>query len=161
MLTVMHNGFEHTSNDGAKGLIKMGIPTSLVVGALRLKLEKDIDSAAGHARAAFVSPGSYIDHEYLLAKQEAQAWLDNGKDESAVPSSVEDHMAMFDVGPEAAARAIIETAAQWEQALTLIRRVRLGGKSDVRNAETVEAAEAAAQDAIAALSDIRPPEGAL
>lgn len=137
------------------------LPLSSVISAAKIQLGNDIDTAAGTARASFVSPGSYIDQEYLLAKQEAQAWLDGGKDQSAIPSSVEDHIAMFDVGAEAAAQEIVATAAQWEQALGMIRRVRLGGKSDVRAAETIEAAEAAAQDAIAALNDIRPPEGAL
>ena len=70
-------------------------------------------------------------------------------------------MAMFDVGAEQAAQEIVETAAQWEQALTLIRRARLGGKAVVRAAETIEAKEQAAQDAIAALNAIRPQEGAL
>lgn len=138
-----------------------GLPANTILKAARKKLEADIDTAAGSARSRFVSPGSYIDQEYLLAKQEAQAWLDGGKDESAIPSSVEDHIAMFDVSAEVAAQEIVATAAQWEEALTLIRRVRLGGKGDVRNAETIEAVEAAAQDAIAALSEIRPPEGSL
>lgn len=137
------------------------LPLAVLLPAVSQQLSDAIDTAAGDARAAFVSPGSYIDQEYLLAKQEAQAWIDGGKDESAIPSSIEDHIAMFDVGPEAAAQAIVDTAAQWEEALTLIRRVRLGGKGDVRDAKTIEAAEAAAQDAIAALSEIRPPEGTL
>lgn len=137
------------------------IPLSVLLSVAQIQLGSIIDKAAGTARASFVSPGSYIDQEYLLAKTEAQAWLDGGKDQSAIPSSVEDHMAMFDVDPETAAQEIVATAAQWEQALTAIRRVRLGGKSDVRAAETIEAAEQAAKEAIATLNDIRPQEGAL
>ncbi|ABY90386.1 putative tail fiber assembly protein [Halomonas phage phiHAP-1] len=137
------------------------IPYKELLYSASKQLSKGIDTAAGTARASFVSPGSYIDQEYLLAKQEAQAWLDGGKDQSAIPSSVEDHIAMFDVDAETAAQEIVATAAQWEQALTAIRRVRLGGKSDVRAAETIEAAEQAAQEAIAALNAIRPQEGAL
>lgn len=154
---VIYNGQIHIGVSTAD----TSLPLSALLPAAQKQLGDDIDTAAGEARAAFVSPGSYIDQEYLLAKQEAQAWLDGGKDESAIPSSVEDHIAMFNVSAEMAAQEIVATAAQWEEALTLIRRVRLGGKGDVRGAEAIEAAEAAAQDAIAALSEIRPPEGAL
>lgn len=119
-------------------------------------LSKTIDIAAGNARSAFVSPGSYIDQEYLLAKQEAAAWLESGKDANAIPSSVSDHMAMFEVDAEAAATEIVATAEQWEQALGAIRSARLGGKAAVQRAETIEAAEAAAQQAIEQLNRFRP-----
>lgn len=137
------------------------LPLTVVLTAAQKQLGQGVDKAAGSARASFVSPGSYIDQEYLLAKQEAQAWLDGGKDQNAIPSSVQDHIDMFDVGAEAAAQEIVATAEQWEQALGLIRRARLGGKTAVRSAETIEAAEQAAQTAIAELNAIRPPEGAL
>ncbi len=136
------------------------IPMSRLISAAQLQLYNLIDTAAGNARAAFVSPGSYIDQEYLLAKQEAQAWLDNGKDSNAIPSSVSDHMAMFEVGAEAAATEIVATAEAWETALREIRQLRLGGKAAVRQAETVEAAEAAAKEAIERLNRYRPQEGA-
>jgi len=136
------------------------IPMSRLISAAQLQLYNLIDTAAGNARAAFASPGSYIDQEYLLAKQEAQAWLDNGKDSNAIPSSVSDHMAMFEVGAEAAATEIVATAEAWETALREIRQLRLGGKAAVRQAETVEAAEAAAKEAIERLNRYRPQEGA-
>ncbi|WP_159176388.1 MULTISPECIES: hypothetical protein [Halomonadaceae] len=117
-----------------------------------------IDTAAGNARAAFVSPGSYIDQEYLLAKQEAGEWLANGKDETAIPSSVSDHMAMFGVSAEAAAQEIVATAEAWETALRDIRNLRLGGKAAVQRADTIEAAEEAAQQTIEQLNRYRPPE---
>lgn len=135
------------------------LPLSAILPAAMAQLSDDIDTAAGNARAAFVSPGSYIDQEYLLAKQEAQAWLDNGKDANAIPSSVSDHMAMFEVGAEAAATEIVATAEAWETALREIRQLRLGGKAAVRQAETIEAAEAAAKEAIEQLKRYRPPEG--
>lgn len=159
-VTLTHNGVRYADWD-IGSLVAHGVPSLKVLDAVRIELNRNIDAIAGTARAAFVSPGSYIDQEYLLAKQEAKAWLDGGKDESAIPSSVEDHIVMFDVSAEVAAKEIVATAAQWEEALTLIRRARLGGKGDVRNAETIEAAEAAAKDAIAALNAIRPPEDAL
>ena len=136
------------------------IPMNRLISAAQLQLYNLIDTAAGNARAAFASPGSYIDQEYLLAKQEAQAWLDNGKDSNAIPSSVSDHMAMFEVGAEAAATEIVATAEAWETALREIRQLRLGGKAAVRQAETVEAAEAAAKEAIERLNRYRPQEGA-
>lgn len=160
MLSIKHNGKSYVAFT-AVSAIKMGIPGDIVVKALHKDLHDDIDTAAGNARASFVSPGSYIDQEYLLAKQEAQAWLDNGKDANAVPSSVEDHMAIFEVGAEAAATEIVATAEAWETALREIRQLRLGGKAAVRQAETIEAAEAAAQHAIEQLNQYRPPEGAL
>lgn len=135
------------------------LPLSAVLPAAMAQLSDDIDTAAGNARAAFVSPGSYIDQEYLLAKQEAQAWLDNGKDANAIPSSVSDHMAMFEVEAEAAANEIVATAEAWETALREIRQLRLGGKAAVRQAETIEAAEVAAEGAIDQLNRYRPPEG--
>jgi|TARA_A100001518_G_scaffold3822_1_gene4386 hypothetical protein len=140
-------------------LVSAGVAADAIVLALQSQLSNDIDTAAGTARASFVSPGSYIDQEYLLAKQEAQAWLDNGKDANAIPSSVEDHMAMFEVGAEAAATEIVATAKAWENALREIRQLRLGGKASVRQAETIEAAEAAAKGAIEQLNRYRPPEG--
>ncbi|MGO2147510.1 hypothetical protein [Halomonas sp.] len=133
------------------------LPAEVIQKALIVQLNRDIDTAAGDARAAFVSPGSYIDQEYLLAKHEAQAWLEGGKDETAIPSSVSDHMAMFEVGAEASAQEIVATAEAWETALREIRQLRLGGKAAVRQAETIEAAEAAAKKAIEQLNRYRPP----
>ncbi len=137
------------------------LPFETLLSGASIQLGRDIDTAAGKAREAFVSPGDLVEQEYHLAKQEAQAWLDGGKDETAIPSSVSDHMAMFGVGAEAAATEIVATAEQWEQALATIRSARLGGKAAVRRAETVEAAEQAAKAAIAELNAIRPPEGSL
>ncbi|MEL7611328.1 hypothetical protein AAGW18_02390 [Vreelandella titanicae] len=139
-------------------LLEKGVPLEVVMNAAHGQLGIDIDNAAGRARAAFVSPGSYIDQEYLLAKQEASEWLAGGKDETAIPSSVSDHMAMFEVSAEAAAQEIVATAEQWETALRDIRNLRLGGKAAVQRADTIEAAEEAAQQAIEQLNRYRPPE---
>lgn len=134
------------------------IPLDSLLTAARWQLDSDIDKAAGLARSAFVSPGAYIDQEYLLAKQEASEWLAGGKDEAAIPSSVQDHIDMFGVSAEAAAQEIVATAEAWETALRDIRNLRLGGKAAVSRAETIEAAEAAAQQAIEQLNRYRPPE---
>ncbi|WP_447894241.1 hypothetical protein [Vreelandella sp. GE22] len=134
------------------------IPKQVLMKAYADQLCNEIDTAAGSARAAFVSPGSYIDQEYLLAKQEATDWLANGKDAKAIPSSVQDHITMFEVKAEAAAKAIIATAEQWETALRGIRKLRLGGKAAVQRAETIEAAEEAAHQAIEQLKQYRPQE---
>lgn len=134
------------------------IPLEALLPAAQKQLGENIDTAAGEARAAFVSPGSYIDQEYLLAKQEAADWLANGKDVKAIPSSVQDHISMFDVNAETAAAEIVATAEQWEQALGTIRSARLGGKAAVSRAETIEDAEIAAQQAIEQLHQYRPPK---
>lgn len=136
--------------------ISAGVPKGVVLKALSGVLDQGIDTAAGKARAAFVSPGSYIDQEYLLAKQEASEWLTNGKDVNAIPSSVQDHITMFDVDAETAAKEIVATAEQWEQALGAIRSARLGGKAAVSRATTIEEAEAEAQQAIEQLNQYRP-----
>ncbi|MDQ7735518.1 hypothetical protein QT231_22695 [Halomonas sp. SpR1] len=157
---ISYAGNEHYGLSFEQAAAK-GIPNEVIISALNNELGRDIDTVAGNARAAFVSPGSYIDQEYLLAKQEASEWLAGGKDETAIPSSVQDHIDMFGVSAEAAAQEIVATAEQWEQALGAIRSVRLGGKAAVSRAETIEAAEQAAKEAVAALNAIRPPESSL
>ena len=152
--SVTHEGHTHYNVD----VFDTQLPANVLISAAHSQLGRDIDTAAGNARAAFVSPGSYIDQEYLLAKQEAAAWLEGGKDENAIPSSVQDHIDMFGVSAEAAATEIVTTAEQWEQALGAIRSARLSGKAAVQRAETIEAAEAAAQQAIEQLNRFRPPE---
>lgn len=159
-ISMKYNGTQYTCFSLA-ALISAGVPEAAILSAYGEALSAGIDTAAGKARAAFVSPGSLVEQEYQLAKQEASEWLANGKDETAIPSSVSDHMAMFGVGAEVAATEIVATAEQWEQALATIRSARLGGKSAVRNAETIEAKEQAAKAAIAQLDAIRPPEGSL
>lgn len=159
-LSLTHNGISYVVTSSEE-LIQKGVPASVVISAVHADLGNGIDTAAGTARAAFVSPGTLVEQEYHLAKSEAQAWLENGKDESAIPASVADHIAMTGQSAEAAAQEIVDTALAWEQALATIRSARLIGKTAVRNAETIEAAEQAAQEAIASLNAIRPPEGAL
>lgn len=149
---LVHEGSAHYNVD----TLGTQLPANVLISAAHSQLGRDIDTAAGNARAAFVSPGSYIDQEYLLAKQEAADWLANGKDENAIPSSVQDHIGMFGVSAEAAATEIVATAEQWEQALGAIRSARLSGKASVQRAETIEAAEAAAQQAIEQLNRFRP-----
>lgn len=152
-----HNGVTY-SDFLSDDLLEKGVPLEVVMNAAHGQLGIDIDNAAGNARAAFVSPGSYIDQEYLLAKQEASEWLAGGKDETAIPSSVQDHIDMFGVSAEAAAQEIVATAEQWETALRDIRNLRLSGKAAVQRADTIEAAEESAQQAIEQLNRYRPPE---
>ncbi|MCE7516643.1 hypothetical protein LZG37_00730 [Halomonas titanicae] len=152
--SVKHEGKTYIGVDTGE----TSLPLSALLPTAVKALSETIDIAAGRARAAFVSPGSYIDQEYLLAKQEAGEWLANGKDETAIPSSVSDHMAMFEVSAEAAAQEIVATAEAWETALRDIRNLRLGGKAAVQRADTIEAKEEAAQQAIEQLNRYRPPE---
>ncbi|MGE6776328.1 hypothetical protein ACQKFL_01630 [Vreelandella titanicae] len=152
--SVKHEGKTYIGVDTGE----TSLPLSALLPTAVKALSETIDIAAGRARAAFVSPGSYIDQEYLLAKQEASEWLAGGKDETAIPSSVQDHIDMFGVSAEAAAAEIVATAEQWETALRDIRNLRLGGKAAVQRADTIEAAEEAAQQAIEQLNRYRPPE---
>lgn len=145
------------SNHTPLQLLEKGVPGEDVVSAVHEHFAALIDKEAGLARAAFVSPGSLIEHEYQLAKAEATAWLEAGKPEGEVPTCVQDHVEMYEVSAEEAAQAIVDTAAAWEQAMREIRTLRLAGKTAVRKAETIEAAEQAAEDAIAQLKQYRPP----
>ncbi|WP_447529817.1 hypothetical protein [Vreelandella sp. TE19] len=155
-MKISHNGTVYYK-DSFEGFIEIGIPVEKVTSFAKVYFEQEIDAAAGTARAAFVSPGSYIEQEYLLAKQEAADWLANGKDEEKIPSSVQDHITMFEVDAETAAKEIVATAHQWEQALSAIRSARLGGKAAVSRASTIEEAEVTAQQAIEKLDKYRPP----
>ena len=129
--------------------------SDLLAGALP-QLENTIDAAAGAARAAFVSNGELVEQEYQLAKREAQEWLDAGADTTSVPTCVQDHVDAFGVTATEAANEIVTTGEQWEQAMRDIRTLRLAGKAAVRNADTIEGAEQAANDAIAQLKAYRP-----
>lgn len=152
--SVKHEGKTYIGVDTGE----TSLPLSALLPAAVKALSETIDIAAGNARAAFVSPGSYIDQEYLLAKQEASEWLAGGKEETAIPSSVQDHIEMFGVSAQAAAQEIVATAEAWETALRDIRNLRLGGKAAVQRADTIEAAEEAAQQAIDQLNLYRPTE---
>ncbi|MGM0985420.1 MAG: hypothetical protein ACQEXI_00320 [Pseudomonadota bacterium] len=162
MISVKYNGREYTdAENGAPGLVSSGVPAEVVLEALHAQLSRSIDTAAGKARNAFVSPGELIEQEYQLAKREAKEWLDAGADESDVPTCVKDHADSFDVSVSEAANEIVTTGEAWEQAMRDIRTLRLKGKAAVRAADTIEGAEQAAQAAIAELNAIRPPEGTL
>ncbi|MGM0535540.1 MAG: hypothetical protein ACQER5_05635 [Pseudomonadota bacterium] len=154
---IEHEGAVHFNVDP----LNTSIPASALVLALHAQLGGDIDTAAGKARNAFVSPGELIEQEYQLAKREAQEWLDAGADESDVPTCVQDHADTFAVTVTEAANEIVTTGEAWEQAMRDIRTLRLKGKAAVRAADTIEGAEQAAKDAIAELNAIRPPEGTL
>lgn len=149
---VEHNGKVHIG----VSTIDTSLPVDALLPAAQAQLGRAIDAAAGKARQAFVSNGELVAQEYQLAKQEAADWLANGKDETAIPSSVADHVAMTGQSTEEAAQEIVATAELWEQALSGIRSLRLGGKTAVRNADTIKGAEQAANEAIAQLKAYRP-----
>ncbi|MGP9633803.1 hypothetical protein ACT3R7_12120 [Halomonas sp. AOP43-A1-21] len=150
---ISHENAQHFGLSFDQALAK-GIPEEVIYTALHAELGRDIDTAAGNARAMFVSPGSYIDQEYLLVKHEATAWLDSGSDESSIPASVRDHMNMTELDAKTSAQIIVATAEDWEQALRQIRTLRLNGKSAVIKAETFEGKNQAAYAAIAQLEEL-------
>ena len=134
----------------------LGFVVSDLVDSATAQLGRDIDTAAGNARAAFVSPGALIEQEYLVAQRAAETWLNDGADANAVPPSVQDHADVYNVTPQEAAIEIVATAAQWEQVMQQVRHLRMQGKAAVRAADTIDAAEQAAQQTIEQLNRFRP-----
>lgn len=148
---ITHDGLTHYNvNTDTSAL-----PATLLLGPAQKKLVSQVDTAAGNARQAFVSAGYLIEEEYRLAKTEAVAWREAGEP-AEVPVSVQDAADAMGITPSQAAQEIVDTATAWESALADIRRQRLAGKAAVRAAETVDAAEQAAHDAIVALNGYRP-----
>ncbi|WP_303905609.1 hypothetical protein [Thiohalomonas denitrificans] len=115
-----------------------------------------IDSAAGAARAAYPSPGSYIDIEYQHAERQAEEFKAAGYPADAVPACVQDWSDASGMTPTAAADDIMATAVEWYAAIESIRRERLMGKAAVNAALDHVGVDAARADATAALDAIRP-----
>lgn len=133
-----------------------GIAETALITAAHSQLNRTIDTAAGNARAAFVSPGALVEQEYKLIQQEADAWLEAGADETKVPGYLQAHLDAYGGTAQQAVDAILGKAAQLNEALMHIRSLRMQGKAAVRAAETIDAAEQAAQQAIAQLNRFRP-----
>lgn len=94
-----------------------------------------IDFAAGKARLRFVSSGELVEQEYRLALHKSVEWIASGM--SGTPhESISDWAVVAGLTNEEAAQSIIDTSEQYEQLLTLIRRIRLEGKAAVDNAIT-------------------------
>lgn len=159
ILSIKKNDYLYTSNEGVRGLVNLGVPEEDAFSAFLVYLERAIDTAAGNARAAFVSPGALVEQEYKLIQQEAESWLEAGADETKVPGYLQAHLDAYGGTARQAVDAILGKAAQLNEALMHIRTLRMQGKAAVRTAETIDAAEQAAQQAIEQLNRF-PPDAA-
>jgi hypothetical protein len=110
---------------------------------------KQIDEAADAARVAVIG-GSLRALEYERAAAEARAFAaaDYVGD---MPPSVQAWADAAELAPQAAADSIIAEADAWQTALYAIRAARLMGKQRVLKAVSHDAAEALADEAMAAI----------
>ena len=122
----------------------------LPLAAALLIAAEQIDDAADNARVAVVGNSLRV-VEYQLAEQEAQAFKAVGF-EGPVPGTVQAWVDAADLSPQAAAESILTEAAAWKGALYAIRAARLKGKIQALKAASHDAAEAIADEAIAAIN---------
>ncbi|MEC9040068.1 hypothetical protein [Marinobacter sp. bablab_jr008] len=101
---------------------------------LRNRAIVSIDTAAGNARSRYVSAGQLVEQEYRLALQQVEMWRQEGSPSENVPPAVKDWAEAEGISFEIAAASIEQTAADWEQVLITIRRIRLAGKASVKSA---------------------------
>ncbi len=114
-----------------------------------------IDMAAGNARARFISPGIAVDAEYRLSLDQAKEFRARSY-ATPIPASVRAHAEAFECDAQAAADAIVATAAMWFAAIEQIRAQRLVGKARVDQAPDAADFAAIAQPYINALDAIQP-----
>ncbi|GAB7529391.1 hypothetical protein PS3A_18000 [Pseudomonas sp. 3A(2025)] len=122
----------------------------LPLGAAILCAALQIEEAADNARVAVVGNAVRV-VEYQLAEQEAKAFQAAGF-EGPVPETVQAWVDAAGLTPQAAAESILTEATAWKGALYAIRAARLKGKVRVLEAASHDAAEAIADEAIAAIN---------
>lgn len=122
----------------------------------RAVAKAQIDTAAGSARARYVSAGQLIEEEYRLALQQAQQWRLAGNPADDVPQAVQDWADAADMTVEEAAMHIEQTDAAWQQILLSIRQVRLTGKAAINAAQDDADFKAVARPYIDQLNAMQP-----
>ncbi len=123
--------------------------SNLPLGAALQVAAQQVDEAADQARLAVIGdPLRAI--EYQVTEQEAKAFAQSGY-EGEAPPTVQAWMDAAGLEAKAAADSILTEAAAWMGALYAIRAARLKAKQAVRKAANHEAAEAIADEAIAAI----------
>ncbi len=118
---------------------------SAKLGILEIQLTRGIDEAAGAKRAVLLSPGSFVDQEYIFAYTDALAYQ-AAEYVGPVPAGVQswaDAKIADEWTAEDAARDILDTRAEWYAAGMTLRTIRLAGKEAVRNAATAAGKQAA------------------
>lgn len=139
--------------DGRPALVD---PPPVPAAERRATAKRAIDTAAGSARARYVSAGQLVEEEYRLALQQTQAWRDAGSPAGQVPAAIQDWADAAGITAEQAATSIEQTAAAWESVLLQIRQVRLAGKAAVDAAGDADDFAAIAQPFIDQLGAMQP-----
>lgn len=151
---VMYDGSEHAMSSTGWELYADPVDFDFC----RTDCKRQVDLAAGAARARYVTDAPGQDAVYLDKKAEAIAFKDAGYPEAEIANypymNAEKIAQGFATGQEAA-DSIIAIAAGWAQLAASIEQARLSGKNSIDAAGDDDAAiEAAALAAIAILDAI-------
>jgi len=122
----------------------------------RATAKTSIDTAAGAARARYVSAGQLVAEEYRLALEQTEQWRAAGNPADSVPAAISDWAITAGITDEEAAIDIERTAAAWEQVLLAIRQQRLAGKVAVDSAADDADFAVVAQPYIDQLNKMKP-----
>lgn len=141
---------------GDDGRPALADPIPLPASQRRAIAKRTIDTAAGNARARFVSAGQLVEEEYRLALQQTLEWRASGSPSDAVPPAIQDWADSSGMSAEDAAQNIEQTAANWEGVLLQIRKIRLAGKASVDEADDEADFAAIAQPYIDQLDAMQP-----
>lgn len=106
-------------------------PSPVSAATRRATIKVIIDTAAGSARARYVSAGQLIEEEYRLALQQTQQWRAAGSPSDSVPQAIQDWADAANITAEEAVVSIEQTDAAWQQVLLNIRQARLAGKAAI------------------------------
>ena len=131
-------------------------PVAEVAPAARLRAKVAIDTAAGSARARYVSAGELVEQEYLQAKRSVEEWRAAGSPAGSVPEDIMVWADASGMSAEQAAQEIEATAAGWAQVITAIRQIRLTGKAAIDAAADAADYTATAQPYIDQLDAMQP-----
>jgi hypothetical protein len=103
-----------------------------VAKSLELSIKNSLNSLdlkAEEIRASYPAKGSLITKEYDLALADAVAYR---RDNTIIPATLLDFSDATGMTLEVCANIILETAAQFEEVLREVRKIRLAGKSQLR-----------------------------
>jgi hypothetical protein len=131
-------------------------PPPIPVVERRATAKRAVDTAAGNARARYVSAGQLIEEEYRLALQQTLQWRTAGSPAESVPQAIQNWATAAGITAEEAATSIEQTAAAWETVLLTIRKLRLDGKVALDNAADDADFTAIAQPYIDQLNAMQP-----
>ncbi len=122
---------------------------------VRVDALREIDFAAGQARARFITSEPGQESVYQLKREAAHVYRDAGYS-GEVPAIIQSEANAQGLTPRAATDFIIATAEAWIAVAVQIEEIRQTGKVAVRAATESETIERLRGDALAALEVIRP-----